>query len=294
MRVFVILASFSLLAFYSGNTQPKIFEQAALDDGHKICVVGDTGMGNLAQELVADAMEANDCDQVHIMGDIIYDTGIRKLDDPRIQTHFLKPYESLLRNTPIYLALGNHDYLLGKPSLWIQIAKEHHNVEMPSQYYAHLYEDVCLITMDTNAFFFQQQDWFEAHASKWQACEYVITLAHHPIISSGKHGNAHKLRMKFFKKTVLPYADAHIAGHDHHLSDEGVYKNVHHFVSGAGAKLRGLKRKPKVWGASKLGFMMITVERDEGLRLKYDFITVEKQTGQMNNPQSGYLQKRAI
>jgi tartrate-resistant acid phosphatase type 5 len=289
MRTFLLVAV--LLSFVSCkyiSTKPEVIEAQAFDDGDKICLVGDTGTGTDKQYLVAHAMEEENCTQIHILGDVIYQNGLKSKDDPQFFEKFKEPYKRLLWDTPIYIGLGNHDYHLN-PKAWLDLAKIHENIEMPSDFYAYIHDDICLVTLDTNAYFIRQIKWLKKTASILKNCQYTIMMGHMPYISSGKHGNAPGMFKKFFKNTILKYADAYIAGHDHHLSDEGVHGGVHHFVSGAGAKLRGLKRKPDVWGESKLGFMTINVERNTDLKLRFEFITVDVNSGDRSLAHSGYL-----
>lgn len=293
MNRFLFLMFFVVSCKYFG-ADPVVIEGEKLEDDYKICFIGDTGTGKKEQFLVADVLEKESCSQIRLLGDVIYEKGIDSVNDSELEEKFLKPYKNILENTPIYIVLGNHDYKK-KPQAWIDVSKKIKNVHMPAQFYADIYEDICILSIDANAHFANQFLWMKKTRKKYfKKCKYVLTVGHTPYRSSGHHGNAPGYAKIFFKKMVLKHSTAYIAGHDHHLSDEGIYDEVHHFVSGAGGKLRPLEKKPKVWGVSKLGYMTVTVERKNDLKLKFDFITVDKDSGDKKIEHSGYIKERVF
>jgi len=106
--------------------------QGKMGEGYKICWTGDTGMHLLpTQYWVATALAREKCDQIRILGDIIYPKGIKSKKSFLIFTGFILPYARLLlQKIPFYLALGNHDYK-GNPDAWIDYAEDKDRVNAP-------------------------------------------------------------------------------------------------------------------------------------------------------------------
>ena len=70
------------------------------------------------------------------------------------------------------------------------------------------------------------------------SCKLSISLAHHPFVSNGSHGDAGGRIKRFYKKLILGKMDVILAGHDHNTGYDGVIKGTHNIVSGAGGKIR--------------------------------------------------------
>lgn len=71
----------------------------------KFVVFGDSGKGSSAQFDIANLMESLHPDFVLHTGDVIYESGQVWLYEPR----FFKPYRETVKNTVMYLTIGNHD-----------------------------------------------------------------------------------------------------------------------------------------------------------------------------------------
>ena len=69
-------------------------------------------------------------------------------------------------------------------------------------------------------------------------CKLSISLAHHPLISKGSHGDAGGRIKRFYKKLIVGKMDLIMAGHDHNMGYDGTIDGTHNIVSGSGAKLR--------------------------------------------------------
>jgi len=221
----------------------------------KLCFVGDTGTGEKEQYEVARAMEKANCDAVFIAGDIIYPIGIWSKKSNAFKKKFLRPFESLRQKSEIFLALGNHDYY-GRQSLYLEIVKPFKNVQFPNYFYQVVTKSACIFVLDTNKGLDEQVDWLRVVKNDYP-CPKTILVGHHPYLSQGEHGDATGKRKDFYEEILQLNFDAVVAGHDHHLSYEGKTKNTHHFITGAGAKLRDFDQvREKTWGVSKLGFLV--------------------------------------
>lgn len=240
----------------------------SLDD-QVLCFIGDTGHGSKEQYEVSRAMEKLECDQVRVLGDLIYPDGLKDKDDLLFISKFYAPYRPLLEaQIPFYMVLGNHDYRQN-PEAWLDLAKLYPQIRIPSRYYAEKYDDVCLITLDTTplAQFFlgpntDQVQWLRQQLTDFKAsCRLSLVMAHHPYKSSGAHRDAGGKLKKFLESEVIGKVDMYLTGHDHQLSHEGESKGTVLLISGAGGEVRPLVSTPAVFGASKAGLFTLQVKR---------------------------------
>lgn len=261
----------------------------------KICVIGDAGIGKPGQFLVAKALAKENCEMVFYLGDIIYPSGIKDKDDYQVQEKFFKPYSSFFKkpkSIPFLLVSGNHDYM-GDPSAWIEVAKKHKDkLIFPHLYFTYKWKNFCLTVVDTNpydsfwswlykSYMEKQEKWLIGVNKKMKSgCSVKMALGHHPYLSSGSHGNARKKLLSFFKTYIVGQYDFYLSGHDHNLAYEGHDQKTELFVSGAGGKLRGLKKyydgKEK-FNISQLGYIVIDISqtKTKSYQLHFTFKGVE-------------------
>ncbi len=280
-----LILAISLILSFSAciqKTPDGIIRHDELAKNAKVCIIGDAGTGEGAQYDVAKMLEEENCDHVRYVGDVIYQFGLTSSLDPQFKSKFYTPYKNLLEAKPaipFYMALGNHDYY-GNPNSWIDIAKKYPtSIIYPSAYYAEIWGDVCFITLDTNTGFDEQIKWLETTKKQMETkCKLSVALGHHPYLSVGEHGDATAKVKTFLETAVVGKVDIYFAGHDHNLSDEGEVKGTTLVVSGTGAKLRPLEKKPRVFAVSELGYVTFEVNRNEydipvG---DYKFVTLNK------------------
>lgn len=212
---------------------------------YRICITGDTGTGEDKQKLVASFLKEEKCNELRIMGDIIYPNGIKDENDPQFYEKFYDVYKSL--DIPIYVTLGNHDNMRNIGA-WIKLSQKHPDVIIPYYYYAEQYGDVCLLSLDTSVYTTlvkadheKGQNTFikeTVNRFKENSCRLTMSLSHHPYISHGSHGDSHGRVKKMYESYLVGKIDVILAGHDHNLSYEGTVSNTHNIVSGAGGKIR--------------------------------------------------------
>lgn len=291
------LASLILLSCKKMGLEPisTIYENT-WNTETKICFVGDTGMATEGQYAVAEAMRQDGCDHVRILGDVIYDDGLKNADDPQFFEKFYNPYRDLLEEeVPFYLVMGNHDFTFERQP-WLDVAPRYETVVFPNMFYAEIWGDVCFFSIDTNYYLINQGKWLDnAYAELEGMCKLSFALGHHPYKSVGKHGDAGHFLSTFFQDHVIGRVDAYLAGHDHNLSFEGTEDGTHIFVSGAGAKLRDLKKQSKEgdFAVSKLGYVAVTVNRDAGeVSANYEFRVLTD--GALETAFEGELQGQGI
>jgi hypothetical protein len=268
---FLFLVTLSSCNYF--HKPPSVYVKPKLAVGSKLCFIGDTGSGNQQQLDVAAALTKESCLEIHLLGDIIYNSGLKSVEDKNFEKKFLLPYSEILKTTPIFLSLGNHDYK-GVTSVWYTKALKYKNIKFPSPYYHHVYGDLCLTTLDTNAFFVKQLIWLKKIYKEKDTCQFSIFTSHQPLVSSGAHGASPWIVRTFLSYALRSHTKLLISGHEHQLSDEGVINGVTQLITGAGGKLRPVINKPGVWGESIPGYLVVTVESISPYVLRYEFIGI--------------------
>ncbi len=245
----------------------------------KIAFMGDPGTGESVQYQVAKFL--GEAHSVAIPGDVIYEVGLKNADDPQFVTKFLKPYKALLDAGVVFrIALGNHDYY-GNVGAWLEIAKRYPGqIIFPDLFYAEriggatvdgkVTGGFCLVTLDTEPvangnekYIAFQKKWLKDRLAELQDCDFLMAQGHHPLKSSGEHGDADGDIEDFLEDEVAGKFDIYMAGHDHQKSDEGDVKGTRMLISGAGGKSRDLDGDPAVYGDSDAGYALVTWVKGE-------------------------------
>ncbi|MEB3286084.1 MAG: metallophosphoesterase [Vampirovibrionales bacterium] len=214
----------------------------------RLIALGDPGSGVKQQYDMAAQMTAyydqHPFKAALVLGDNIYPDGdVDNLGELR----FNKPYRPLReeRHIPFIVALGNHDIVRGN------IPKQLKFYQMPNRYYSKTLNDngmgLEVFVLDTNTFANDKAQiaWLDKALGESKAYWKIVT-GHHPIYSSGLHGNNSGLI-----KTLKPLLEKHrvplyLAGHDHNYERFAPVNGVTYLISGgAGAYLRPMKiQKP--------------------------------------------------
>lgn len=216
-----------------------------------MCIFGDTGTGSDDQYKIAKVMESYGCNQIIHTGDIFYPKGVKSETDQQWISKFENPYKDLISNgATFYMTLGNHDYYGGLSSN--KVENIHHNYSIkhdyyffPSRYYKFKMNKTCFWAIDSEKYDKAQSDYLQTTMPK-EKCNWKIVIGHHPIKSSGTHGNGSWNLQKYLKPILESEADFYISGHDHNLADEGEVSSSGNgyftqLVSGAGAQTRPVK-----------------------------------------------------
>jgi tartrate-resistant acid phosphatase type 5 len=239
------------------------FSSFARSSGTGFVFFGDWGQGTRGQKAVAqgigDYCRIDACAFVLALGDNFYPSGVDSVRDSKWKDYFHDVYDFL--NLRFYAALGNHDYL-GSPRAQIDYTKVSQRWMMPTQYYEYAYGDVHFFVIDTNDFDSRQQAWLAQGLSHSRAL-WKIVYGHHPIYSTGVHGNT-----KSLVRDLLPVlkgkADFYLSGHDHHKEALKAEDGVNFLVSGAAAEIRSVKGGPRTeFRAETLGFGHLLVKGNQ-------------------------------
>jgi hypothetical protein len=211
---------------------------------YRFVAIGDWGAGTQFQKDVAHQMwcayQKEPFEAALLLGDNIYENGnVKKLG----KAFFNDTYTPLIESGVHFLAaLGNHDYkggfqadqvrFFGMPSYYYQISK-------PERV-----GSVAFFALDTNQFARSevQQRWLNKALSESTA-PWKVVFGHHPIYSSGEHGNNRDLQKALEPILIKHHVDLYLAGHDHEYERFAPIKGVQHIVSGGGgAYLRDFNR----------------------------------------------------
>ncbi|MCX4244945.1 metallophosphoesterase [Paraliomyxa miuraensis] len=196
-------------------------------------IVGDSGKGNDKQLQVRDAMLAHvGRSQPHIylhMGDMAYDDG--KYDE--FTDNFYAPYADILRNTPVWPTLGNHEGASsdsGSESgpyydgYVLPTAGEAGGLASGTEaYYSFDYANVHFVVLDSHdsnrapdgPMLTWLQDDLLATEQEW-----IIAYWHHPPYTKGSHDSDSESKLIDMRENALPILEAGgvdlvLGGHSH-------------------------------------------------------------------------------
>lgn len=234
------------------------------DKVQKIAFIGDTGVDGIQQQTIGKALEQEGIQGLVILGDIIYPNGLGSVNDPQLFTKFINHYGGLIQQgVTMYLIEGNHDNRTGGKNPFLELHGQA-GIYYPQSNWAINLSNVCLFAFDPRMNPESSAEFLKSTISEYDTCKFKIAFSHYPLRSSGMHGVAREPERSVIKDYVLGKFDAYIAGHDHNLSYENQIDGTHLFVSGAGGQVRplrkGLKLKEGRWAASKLGYLLMTIQ----------------------------------
>ncbi|HWB05187.1 MAG TPA: metallophosphoesterase family protein [Verrucomicrobiales bacterium] len=219
---------------YSFRTLP----QPGTDRPLLMWVVGDSGTGNKVQAKVHNAMrtwlekEKRDLDMFIHVGDMAYGKGM----DSEFQAYFFKPYETTLRNTICWPAIGNHEGGSSKSST--TIGPYYDSYVMPTKgesggvasgtesYYSFDVGRVHFVALNSfdapRAVDGVMAQWLKADLEKTKA-DWIIAFFHHPPYTKGSHDSDDKKKDKELvemRENFMPIlegagVDLVLAGHSH-------------------------------------------------------------------------------
>tara|TARA_B100001115_G_C15804406_1_gene398123 strand:+ start:255 stop:1097 length:843 start_codon:yes stop_codon:yes gene_type:complete len=193
-------------------------------------VTADTGSGYTDQYKVANSMtqliKKYPINSVLLLGDNIYEEGVKSVDDPQFKEKFEDPYQNVKK--PFYLCLGNHDYgnsflVTNNQDHQVEYSKISKKWNMPSKYYS-IQKGPCeFFFLDTNFEYLNESSIMKqfhimSQKIKQSKKKWKIVCGHHPWRSVGGHGNADK-RLETFMNDLCAVPgltfDLYMCGHDH-------------------------------------------------------------------------------
>jgi predicted phosphodiesterase len=280
----VALAIFGAFGWY-WNKEVRSYDQSIMSfniDAGTIAAVGDTGEVGPKRDEVKKLLAA-ECPHIVLgLGDLSYPDGVNSLEEfERDVTDF---YENICPKTFAALIVsGNHEGYNSDKSVREWLAgfmfpkKMFGSIVYPNYYYGVIFNNACFLGLESTVYDVKLGDpkiqaRMETFANKFlsdKRCDgkKKIAFAHHPIYSSGDHGDAtDKDYLSFYNKTLKGRVDYFLAGHDHNLSIEKTEDGTQHAVSGSGAKLRECQsNRPNCISAH--GF--ISIDLNAGMIIKH-------------------------
>jgi len=203
----------------------------------KFLILGDTGSGTEDQRQVArssarTALEKG-CDFVLMAGDNFIQHGITAIDDPQLNDKFESMYKLDL---PFYAVLGNHD-LRGNWKALIDYTQKSRRWNLPGTNYHFNAGPVFIQAINTTCSIRTLWQIFRKSPMPWH-----LVLGHHPIISSGRHGN-----MLWLERNIVGLSDINffVSGHNHVL-EHTRYKGLDQIVSGGGGSPIETSKSPRL------------------------------------------------
>ena len=212
-------------AEYYFNTKP-------LDSSPvRIVIWGDNRTDYISHEHLVNAMIRRNADLAINVGDVVTNGGVYS----QWVQEYLYPARNLLKNTPSYISIGNHEV----DAHWFddyfaQPDNEH--------WFAVRFGPAYLIFIDTNRLYLplsEQYSWLydELGSSEAQSAPWLFVFHHHPPYSEGwdSPGYDGEANVRSFLVPLYEYFDADIvfAGHTHDY-ERGEKDGVAHIITGGG------------------------------------------------------------
>lgn len=272
-----ILWKVSMIALLAAQfTSMAVADTPPLQQETGVILLGDQGKNNEGQRIVASALtrfcQKERCDAAILLGDNIYNSGVRSVRDKKFETHFEHHYREL--KIPFWAVLGNHDYgyglMRGNVQAQIDYSRRSTKWRMPARYYNFTIGRLEFIAIDTVALPKDptQLEWLSRKLSADKLAHRIV-VGHYPIHSSGMHGDN-----EFMNARVSPLlcgkADVYASGHDHHLEHTVTDCGVVQVVSGAGAETRTLVKQARSrFASASLGFTYLRMLTTGELSIEY-------------------------
>lgn len=267
------------------QNEEDVFIKETGADSVSFIVVGDWGKyGRQYQTAVAKQMDAAakkfNSQFVISTGDNFYPSGVASVDDAHWKRSYENIYHKKGKKLDWYPVLGNHDYITNAAAE-VAYASKNKRWKMPSRYYILKHgitasHTALFLFTDTSPFVgmyhnrnmsdLKSQDtalqlqWLQQTLAP-ATDAWKIVVGHHPVYSTGPHGNTNELIQRFKPLLLQNKVDFYLAGHDHSLQYNKVPgEGVRYFVSGGGAETtRVYANNYTVFARATPGFLVVTL-----------------------------------
>ncbi len=180
---------------------------------------------------------------------------------------FYMPFGQLMRNTPMYPIIGNHDALLpSQPHSYFDdlFFFPPHPAGERTRCYSQAWGSLRLVVLDN-----MYQDWLPGSPlHQWleqtlaQATEpWLVVACHYPFFSAGRHAENEELQKNVGSLLAKHGVDLVLAGHDHNYQRFKPIAGVTHIVVGGGGKsIYEVRDDPRLASYKELhGFLTVDV-----------------------------------
>lgn len=211
-------------------------------------------------------------DAALLLGDNFYHNLRGGVSDPRWRVEFEQAYDPTVLDMPFYAALGNHDYEGKKARTELAYAKAHPEGrwKMPAKWYRVEIPEknplVSVLVLDSNFARMKKREWeaqmtwLREELRKPRPGRWMIAAAHHPLYTSGWHGDTKRLSTDWGELFEQYKLDFFLCGHDHDLQHLEMPGHHTSFIlaGGGGAKVRPIKRNDRgPFARSTHGFFVL-------------------------------------
>lgn len=182
------------------------------------------------------------------VGDVIYPSGEHR----HYRLGFFRPFGELIRNSPGYVAIGNHDLRndLGR-QLFANFDMPENTITGDERFFVVSWGSVRFVCLDLPWFMYEGHpagryldQAFEGATEPWR-----IVMAHYPIYSAGRHKDRPDLIKQILPRLQRNHVDVMFSGHDHnyqrfapHVANNN--KMVFVVTGGGGKVLYDVERHP--------------------------------------------------
>ena len=275
-----MLVSFNSFAYFKMHNR-------IVNNEFKICIIGDTGTGSKTHHEMANHLAKENCNQVRLVGDVIYPSGLKSDSDMEYFEKFYIPFKPVIKgqtNPLFHIVVGNHDYKQDE-YVWAKLHNKFHYLFSPALQFVETYHqgEICFFNIDTTAVqnfkirrAYKQFRWLRKQIAGHKTCKIKLAFGHHPFRSSGYHGDADYLLKYFLKHTIIGEVDAYFAGHEHQISHEGSREGTQLFITGSFSKTRKIEEQA-VFASDKNGYIVLKINQTpEEYFLDLDFKALNK------------------
>jgi len=251
MKIYLLFITLTLSSFVFSKTTIYPNYISNLDESKPFAVIGDTQPTLLIEKLIG--RESNnqetkkllkflaqkDINLLVHLGDAV-NNGSKK-SAWRQFDNWMSPISK--KNTPVMLALGNHDYWGSNKKALKNITKRFEQIKV-SSWYSRVYQNIGLIWLNTNkseledSQWIDQKNWFESKLNNYESddsIKAIIVFGHHPpfsnstVISDTEEIKQTFLPAFFKSKKTKAMISGHAHGYEHFVK-----KNKHFIISAGG------------------------------------------------------------
>jgi 3',5'-cyclic AMP phosphodiesterase CpdA len=218
----------------AGNKSPEAQLTTAAKPGERVkfVVYGDNRTDGDAHRRVVEAIEAEGPDFTVNTGDLVDSSTDTEWND------FFNIEYALLRHTPTFPTLGNHEATSGGTSRFAELFPMDNRTDVGGEVYGADFGDVHIAAIDSNGDLGQQATWLDQDftQAEQRGAKHLFVFLHWGPYSSGtalQHGSNTGARDTIARVAKQHNADALFSGHDH-FYEHGQSENLNYFVTGGG------------------------------------------------------------
>jgi 3',5'-cyclic AMP phosphodiesterase CpdA len=197
----------------------------------RFVVFGDNRTNGDAHRRVVEAIEAEGPDFLVNTGDLVFASNDTEWDD------FFNIEYSLIRHTPLFPTLGNHEGE-GGATRFAELFPIDGRQSAGGSVYGADFGDVHIAAIDSNGDLGKQATWLDQDltAAEQRGAKHLFVFMHWGPYSSGtmiQHGSNGAARDTIARVAKQHNVDALFSGHDH-FYERGVSDNLNYYVTGGG------------------------------------------------------------